>query len=97
VPGRIEFGYAQDQDAGGIGPMFLYSRDGSWCEVTTGENGTRHVWEAGPRPLGRSLERVHQFWTEAEQPGWERFGLTVTASDQYVWLDDPDGPHRWPL
>ncbi|WP_245645373.1 methyltransferase domain-containing protein [Pseudonocardia acaciae] len=97
VPGRIEFGYSQDPDTGGIGAMYLYSRDGSWCEVTTNADGTGQVWEAGPRPLWQTLEQVQQFWAEAGQPGWERFGLTVTANDQHVWLDNPDSPHRWPL
>jgi methyltransferase of ATP-grasp peptide maturase system len=97
VPGRIEFGYAQDPDTGGIGAMFLYSRDGSWCEVTRNADGNREVWEAGPRALWHTLEQVHELWTDAEQPGWERFGLTATAAEQYVWLDDPGSPRRWPL
>lgn len=95
--GRVEFGYGQDPDTGGFGPMFLYSADGSWCEVDTSTEGDGIVWESGPRALWRTFERVHQFWTEAGQPGWERFGLTVTEREQTVWLDDPDGPNRWML
>lgn len=96
-PRQIGYGHGQDPDTGGIGPMFLDGRDGSWCEVDTRADSTGDVWESGPRALWHALEQVHQFWTEAGQPGWERFGLTVTERQQTVWLDKPDGPHRWPL
>lgn len=96
-PRRIGYGHGQNSDTGGLGPMFLDSRDGSWCEVDTTTDGTGNVWESGPRALWHTLEQVHQFWTRAGRPGWERFGLSATAGEQYVWLDDPDGPHRWAL
>ncbi|MGH3824510.1 MAG: hypothetical protein ACRDRA_17000 [Pseudonocardiaceae bacterium] len=32
-----------------------------------------------------------------DQPGWERFGLTVRPAQQWVWLDCPDGDTRWTL
>lgn len=31
------------------------------------------------------------------EPAANPSGLAATAAEQYVWLDDPDGPHRWPL
>jgi hypothetical protein len=97
MPGRVEFGYTADPDTGGIGPLFLYGVDGSWCEVSASDDGTHHVWQAGPRYLWDTLENLHDLWTAAGRPGWERFGLTVTAHSQTVWLDDPQGPHSWSI
>ncbi len=101
VPGRVEFGYHRDPDTDGIGPMFLYSRDGSWCEITTTTTGaaSRYVTEGGPRPLWRTLEQLHDLWTRTGQPGWERFGMTVSGRPrtQTVWLDNADGEHSWEL
>lgn len=27
----------------------------------------------------------------------ERFGLTAAPERQWIWLDQPNGPHLWPL
>ncbi|MCA1223125.1 methyltransferase domain-containing protein [Streptomyces sp. 8L] len=40
---------------------------------------------------------AYRLWRHAHRPGRERFGVTVTDAGQWAWLDDPDGPHRWPL
>nr|WP_322724129.1 hypothetical protein [Streptomyces phyllanthi] len=29
------------------------------------------------------------WWRVCGEPGYERFGLTVTADSQYAWLDRP--------
>lgn len=81
------------------GDSFLASADGSWCEVSdqTDTTGGHPVWQAGPQRLWDAIEAAHQLWTGLGQPGWERFGLTVTETRQYVWLDDPDGDHAWTL
>ncbi|MCX5201177.1 methyltransferase domain-containing protein [Streptomyces sp. NBC_00237] len=36
-------------------------------------------------------------WHLEGRPRRERFGVTVTSSGQWAWLDDPDGPYAWPL
>jgi len=78
--------------------VFLTSADGSWCEVSDHtDNRTRQVWEAGPTPLWRAIENANQLWHELGQPGWDRFGLTATIEQQWVWLDSPNGDHTWPL
>ncbi len=78
--------------------VFLTSADGSWCEVSDHtDNRTRQVWEAGPTPLWRAIENANQLWHELGQPGWDRFGLTATIEQQWVWLDSPNGDHIWPL
>ncbi|MCK1798652.1 methyltransferase domain-containing protein [Streptomyces sp. XM4193] len=40
---------------------------------------------------------AYELWRREGEPGRERFGITVTESGQWVWLDSPDGPHRWAL
>ncbi|WP_026122359.1 methyltransferase domain-containing protein [Nocardiopsis halotolerans] len=46
------------------------------------------VRQHGPRRLFDELESAHLLWTEAGRPAHTRFGLTVSADHQLVWLDD---------
>ena len=73
--------------------------DGSWAEIgiDAAENGRYAVSEGGPRALWRMVEQAHELWGRHGQPGWERFGLTVTPDRQTVWLDGPDQTPRWEL
>lgn len=75
----------------------LHCTDGSWCEVreTPDEHGRRVVWETGPHRLWRLIEDSHAQWCALGRPGWERFGLTVTAERHCIWLDRPEGEHTW--
>ncbi|MFC7305468.1 methyltransferase domain-containing protein [Streptomyces monticola] len=36
-------------------------------------------------------------WRREGRPVRERFGVTVSGSDVWAWLDDPAGPYAWPL
>ncbi|MDI3421877.1 methyltransferase domain-containing protein [Streptomyces luteolus] len=36
-------------------------------------------------------------WRREGKPARERFGVTVSGSDVWAWLDDPTGPYAWPL
>jgi hypothetical protein len=71
--------------------------DSSWCEVREDpdDDGSRAVWETGPHPLWRLIEDSHAQWRQLGRPGWERFGLTVTAERHCIWLDSPEGEHTW--
>jgi methyltransferase of ATP-grasp peptide maturase system len=78
--------------------LCLWAADGSEAVIETSmTNGRYRVTEAGPRRLWHAVEQVHEFWWSAGQPSYERFGLTATPAEQYVWLDNPDSPHRWVL
>lgn len=46
------------------------------------------VRQYGPRRLFDELEAAHLLWVEAGRPAHTRFGLTVSAERQSVWLDD---------
>jgi hypothetical protein len=37
------------------------------------------------------------FWQQAERLNYDRFGITATPTEQYVWYDHPNSDHRWPL
>jgi hypothetical protein len=72
--------------------------DGSWAEVTFAEDhGMHQVTEAGRRRVWRIVEDAHTLWTTLGQPGWDRFGLTVTENDQRIWLDSPTSAYSWSL
>ncbi|HEY2766197.1 MAG TPA: methyltransferase domain-containing protein [Pseudonocardiaceae bacterium] len=94
--GRVSFGYAMDPATGGPGPVYFATEDGSWCELSpAGDGDVRQVWEGGPRRLWSRIESTLELWRQLGEPGWDRFGLTVTPDRQVVWLDEPTGQHRW--
>lgn len=86
----IDFGLSGKDASGPPTTAFLSAADGSWCEIDEpSPDGTRQVWEAGPRDLWRILEDTHATWHEMGLPGWERFGITITETHQRVWFDEP--------
>jgi hypothetical protein len=95
----VEHGYVMDPDTGGPCPVFFSSQDGSWCELSTAsEDGTREVWEGGPRRLWASIGAATEFWRQLGEPGWSRFGLTIRSDDkQVVWLDQSTSENCWSL
>ena len=46
---------------------------------------------------GLKPREAYEMWRAENRPARERFGLTVTASGQWAWLDNPDGTYRWKL
>ncbi|KES05744.1 methyltransferase [Streptomyces toyocaensis] len=41
--------------------------------------------------------RAYDLWEDAGRPQRERYGLTADAEGDRVWLDEPGGPHVWPV
>lgn len=77
---------------------WIATPDGSWAEITlVQQNGLHSVAEGGPRRLWNMIEHARRQWVELGQPGWDRFGLTVTGDAGTVWLDHPDSKHTWPV
>ncbi|MDX3384780.1 methyltransferase domain-containing protein, partial [Streptomyces niveiscabiei] len=76
-------------------PVWLYGlTDRSWA-CTVFQNGhPAPVWQSGPRSLWDEAESAYVWWKGKGEPGFERFGLTVTAGAETVWLDDPGNPVR---
>ena len=73
----------------------LSAPDGSWAHARHADG---RVTEAGRTPLWAPIESAHQSWNAVGRPSWDRLGLTVTSAGEHVvWLDEPDGEHRWAL
>lgn len=73
MPPNLTYGY-------GPGYVFLAATDGSWCEVGAGtvtENGALWTW----------FEAAYEQWRADGEPGWSRFGLTVSPESHEVWMD----------
>ena len=62
----------------------LWAADDSWARA---EGGV--VRQAGPRLLWDAVEAAHMLLVEHGRPGRERFGVTVSAEGQRIWLDHP--------
>ncbi|GAA4688888.1 methyltransferase domain-containing protein [Streptomyces chumphonensis] len=93
---------------GGIWPLLVEADDGSdestlwlltddarsWASVDyVPGHETFCVEQGGPRRLWDEVEAAHQRWATAGSPSRDRFGLTVTADGQAVWLDEPRSPY----
>ncbi|WP_405793369.1 methyltransferase domain-containing protein [Streptomyces sp. NBC_01506] len=77
-------------------PVWFYGlTDRSWACVMFRDGDEASVWQSGPRRLWGEAEAAYRWWAEKGKPGYERFGLTVTAEGQSAWVDDPTD--SWPL
>ena len=50
------------------------------------------VRQAGTRRLFDEVISAYSWWQHAGHPHRDRYGVTVTAQSQWVWLDDPTRP-----
>lgn len=67
----------------------------------------QYVYRPGapPAPTGRadvpiepeSLSRAWREFVAAGRPHRTRYGVTATGEGGWIWLDEPDSEHRWPL
>jgi protein-L-isoaspartate(D-aspartate) O-methyltransferase len=87
LPAALRYGYALDPVTRQPTASTLRAPDGSWCHIREGV-----IEEGGPTPLWAEVERAYGWWRGQGEPGWQRFGLTVTADAQTLWLDEPGQP-----
>ncbi|WP_405016592.1 protein-L-isoaspartate(D-aspartate) O-methyltransferase [Kitasatospora sp. NBC_00070] len=86
----------------GVFPLVERYEDGSytlWVHDTAVTSWATVDWEpdqedyevvqSGPRRLWDQLSTAYEWWMGSRRPGFERFGLTVTADGQSAWLDRP--------
>jgi hypothetical protein len=94
IGSEVGLGYSGGDPRSSPRAVSLSTPDGSRCEVdlAADDNGRHLVREGGPRALWAAVEEADRQWRAWGQPGWERFGMTVTATKQSVWLDDPENP-----
>jgi protein-L-isoaspartate(D-aspartate) O-methyltransferase len=92
VPG-CQFRVVESADHAGPATFYLFetrTREGSWANAEFRPGRQRFaVSQYGPRRLWDEVEEAYSWWLEAGCPGRERFGMTVTADDQWVWHDHP--------
>lgn len=83
----------QSADVTGACTFYLFetrTREGSWARAEFRPGRSRlPVAQYGPRRLWDEVEEAYSWWIEAGRPDRDRFGMTVTADDQWVWLDHP--------
>ncbi|MEU1629354.1 methyltransferase domain-containing protein [Streptomyces sp. NPDC020096] len=75
--------HAEQRDSADGTSWWLSAKD-SWAYVRDGD-----VYQWGPRDLFTELDQAYQWWMNAGEPDLYRFGMTVDATGQRVWLDDP--------
>ncbi|MER6131639.1 methyltransferase domain-containing protein [Streptomyces sp. NPDC001815] len=46
---------------------------------------------------GLAPDEAYALWEHETWPVRERYGITVGEGRTWAWLDDPEGPHTWPL
>ncbi|MYQ47538.1 protein-L-isoaspartate(D-aspartate) O-methyltransferase, partial [Streptomyces sp. SID4985] len=81
----------------GARPVWFYGlTDRSWaCVMFRDGHREATVWQSGSRRLWDEVSAALDWWRGAGEPGYERFGLTVTVYDQCAWLDHPK--NAWSL
>lgn len=71
---------------GYLDTLWLLATD-SWASVQdtlVRQAGVRRLWEEAAAGYSR--------WVQSGRPGRDRYGVSVTADRQSVWLDDPANP-----
>ena len=92
VLNRVEFAVGEEQR------FAVYLVDpgtrswASWHIDPASRTGEYEVRQHGPRRLFTELESAYRWWRLEGRPGHARFGLTVSAEHQRVWLDSESNP-----
>ncbi|MGW1676050.1 methyltransferase domain-containing protein [Saccharopolyspora sp. NPDC002376] len=82
--------FVHDEDGDVSSYRWIHPATQSWARVDL-TNDHAAVNQSGARRLWTELAPVLDSWHAAGRPGLERYGLTVTGSDQHtLWLDHPD-------
>ncbi|MFH8288879.1 ATP-grasp peptide maturase system methyltransferase [Streptomyces sp. NPDC018059] len=82
-------------DGGPVCTYVLDSVSDSFAVLAPTASGWQ-VRQGGPRRLWEAVESAVATWEKYGSPNTAAFGLSVTRSEQVVWLGNPNGP-RWPL
>ncbi|MDX3354175.1 protein-L-isoaspartate(D-aspartate) O-methyltransferase [Streptomyces sp. ME01-24h] len=80
------FAFERAED-GRVTAVELWDAHGAWARTEDGK-----ARQAGPRLLWDAVESAHDLYIEHGRPGRDRFGVTVNAEGQHIWLDSPSHP-----
>ncbi|MBB5858299.1 methyltransferase domain-containing protein [Amycolatopsis umgeniensis] len=99
MPSQLTFGYRGLTDTGAHQWAVFTASEGSWCAVAmNATNDRRDVRQHGATRIWDEYEKSRSQWQNLGEPGWDRFGVTVTDDGTHrLWLDEPDGTHTWVL
>jgi protein-L-isoaspartate O-methyltransferase len=98
LPPGITTGLRLDAQTGKPAAARMHATNGEWAEIALEPNPDGQRTVAGSAAdLWHHVEDAYQRWHDLDQPGWERFGLTITDNAQTVWFDHPTSDHHWPL
>ncbi|MFG2769790.1 methyltransferase domain-containing protein [Streptomyces sp. NPDC048350] len=88
------FPWAEEYDDGSYTLWLRDTAVTSWATVDYEPGAAEYeVYQSGPRNLWEEVRAAHRWWDGQGRPGFERFGLTVTADGQAsAWLDAPEHP-----
>ncbi|GAA2274496.1 methyltransferase domain-containing protein [Kitasatospora cystarginea] len=67
----------------------------SWAALVAQQDGTALLHQGGPRRLGDQVLAAWDQWNELGQPSRYDYGITVTQSEQWAWLNDSEAGPRW--
>lgn len=85
---RLEF--AEDPEDQRFVVYLIDPGSGSWASWHVDPRESSHqVRQHGPRHLFFEFEAAYQWWLDAGRPVHTRFGMSVSADHQSVWLDEP--------
>ncbi|MFJ1645429.1 methyltransferase domain-containing protein [Streptomyces sp. NPDC088258] len=89
--------HVADRKRDGVRPVWFYGlTDRSWAVVVFRDGRSEaRVHQSGPRRLWAEVETAYRWWEKHGKPEFTRFGLTVAATGQRAWLDDP--ADSWPV
>ncbi|MEU1306367.1 MULTISPECIES: methyltransferase domain-containing protein [Streptomyces] len=81
----------------GARPVWFFGlTDRSWACVMFRDGRQTTVWQSGDREVWHEVTAALRWWQDAGEPGYDRFGLTVTKDGaQHAWLDTPE--NSWPV
>ncbi|WP_326644470.1 ATP-grasp peptide maturase system methyltransferase [Streptosporangium sp. NBC_01755] len=92
-----QLGAPSAEKLGGGDDVFLLDvATGSQATTERSASGGWTVRQHGPLRLWDAVENAILTWQQAGSPHQSAFGLTVTRSRQYIWLERPEGP-SWNL
>ncbi|MGH3493534.1 MAG: methyltransferase domain-containing protein, partial [Sciscionella sp.] len=100
LPAGVGYGYLLDRERRTPRAVTVTAPDGSRAQVslTADPHTGRHdLIEQGPTPLWPTISEAFTRWVELGEPSWERLGLTVTATEQTLWLDNATSSNTWRL
>lgn len=85
--------WREDSDDGYVVRMDdVASRSWAVLGPITQDSGPYPLAQGGPRRLWDEVEAAYRWWVGTSRPDHTRFGVSVTAERQWVWLDEPGQP-----